>query len=161
MYTIEFYENENNKGEITEYIRMLHESYKEQYYKMAAFLDYLSEKGSGLDKEVCRCPEGIVYMHSIEGMPELFPKRHMDSWSVRAGRSLFKGRRRFCQNTAVDEPAVCVILYGRQSREERSRDSFVILHHYFTNRVLGDLPLLQMFRAVYRLRKTYYYHNEH
>ena len=160
MYTIEFYENEKGKSDIIEYIRLLHEGHRDDYYKMAAFLDLLAEWGSGTDKMVCRCPEGIIYMHYIEGMTKLLPESSADPWYARVGRTVFSGKRRFLSSAAHREKAVCVILYGWYSREERSREAFVILHHYFTNRVTGGIPLLQMFRAVHRLRKMHRYRSE-
>lgn len=159
MHTIEFYENEKGKSEIIEYIRMLHEGYKDDYYKMAAFLDVLAEKGSCVDKEVCRCPEGIIYMHSIVGMTKLLSESFADPRHGCAGRLAFRGKRRFFINAAHRETAVCVIVYGKYSQAEKSRESFVVLHHYFTNRVYKGLPLLQIYFAVRRLRQFIKYRN--
>lgn len=161
MYTIEFYENENGKGEMIEYIRKLHKTHKEEFYKMAAFLDFLGEKGCGADKQVGRSPEGIIYMHCIGEMTRLAPEGCADPWYVRAGRRIFRGRRPFFRSASLDGQAVCVILYGRNSRQEKGGASFVMLHHYFTNRMPGGIPFLQMYRAVRRLRKIHYQNTEH
>ena len=159
MYTIEFYENEKGKSEIIEYIRLLHEGHRDDYYKMAAFLDLLAEWGSGADKMVCRCPEGIICMHYIEGMTKLLPESSADPWHARVGKTVFSGKRRFSSSAAHREKAVCVILYGQYSQEENSRESYVVLHHYFTNRVSKALPMLQIYRSVRRLRKYNKYRN--
>lgn len=160
MHTIVFYENENGKSEIIEYLRLLHEGHKEDYYKIAAFLDNLAERGSGADKVVCRCPEGVIYLHGIGGMPRLLPEKDTDPWYVRVRRLLIQKSLRLFRSAPLDQPAVCVILYGQCSEAERRKDSFVILHHYSTNRISLDLPFLQMYRAVRRLRKYCKYRSE-
>jgi hypothetical protein len=121
--------------------------------------DVLAEKGSCVDKEVCRCPEGIIYMHNIVGMTKLLSESFAEPRHGCVGRPVFRGKRRFFSNAAHRETAVCVIVYGQYLQGEKNRESFVVLHHYFTNRVHKGLPLLQIYFAVRRLRQFIKYRN--
>ena len=51
------------------------------------------------------------------------------------------------------KPAVCVILYSQSCEEADNGDSFVILHHFFTDRVPAGIPLRHLQQAVCRQRR--------
>lgn len=156
MYTIEFYEDKNGNSELSDFLHMLHTAHRKDYYKVAAFLDYLSENGSDNDRPVCKCPGGRIYMHCINGF-ETAAERHSEkrlakSSICRAGpgsRKHIKTDHRFFTGRPSQ---VCVLLYGRFGRNEGDEDTYVLLHHFFTDRVPGGVPLLHMYLAVRKLQ---------
>lgn len=153
MYTIEFYEDRNGKCDLSDFLHMLHAAHREEFCKAAAFLDYLAENGSRGDKVVCRYPEGMIYMHCIPGI-----KKHLGGMSAGAGNnragpvSLWRGSGSGKEGS-FSKPAVCVILYSQSCEEADNGDSFVILHHFFTDRVPAGIPLRHLQQAVCRQRR--------
>ena len=156
MYTIEFYEDKNGKSDLGDFLHMLHAAHREDYYKVAAFLDYLAENGSDGDKAVCRYPGGGIYMHYIRGfetVPEGQKERRSAGRSFcRAGPAARKQKKTARRLFSGRPLSVCVFLYGRTCRHERDEETYVLLHHYFTDKVPGGVPLLHMYLAVRELQ---------
>lgn len=129
MYSVEFFEDVNGKSDMRDFLHLLYETQKNSFYRLAAFLDFLGERGKIGDKAVCRFPGGTIYMHCIPGI---------DPPAGTKGRRLSKA-----------SAGVCVILYGQYSEGEKA---FVLLHHYMADKVPGGVPLLQMYQAVRELQ---------
>jgi hypothetical protein len=153
MYTIEFYEDRNGKCDLSDFLHMLHAAHREEFCKAAAFLDYLAENGSRGDKVVCRYPEGMIYMHCIPGIEKHSGGKSAGAGNNRAGPvSLWRGSGSGKEGS-FSKPAVCVILYSQSCEEADNGDSFVILHHFFTDRVPARIPLRHLQQAVCRQRR--------
>ena len=120
MFTISFYEDEKGRCAFRDFLQMLHDTGNSAFYKAAAFLDYLEEKGTSPDRPVCKPFGSTIYMHCIEDF-------------IRA---------------AGEHKEVCVILYGQYSV-----DSFVLLHHFFSEQIPRIVPPGQMCQAAGKLRK--------
>ena len=156
MYTIEFYEDKNGKSDLSDFLHMLHAAHREDYYKVAAFLDYLAENGSDGDKLVCRYPGGGIYMHCITGfetVPEGQKERRLARLSFCRAGPADRKHKKAVRGLLPGRPlSVCVILYGRTCRQEGDNDEYVLLHHYFTDRIPGGAPLLHIYLAVRELQ---------
>lgn len=153
MHTIEFYEDANGKSGLSDYIHSLHAEHREDFYKVAAFLDYLEENGSAADKAVCRYPEGTIYMHCIAGIEKLPCMQSARRGRSRAGPFLFLRRLVSGADGACDGKKVCVILYGSCWENEGGEEQYVLLHHYFTAGIPRGTPFLQVYRAVRELQR--------
>lgn len=156
MYTLEFYEDKNGRSILSDFLHLLHAAHREEYYKMAAFLDYLAENGSGGDRAVCRVPGGEIYLHCFPGFENAAggqsEKRSAKSSFCRAGPVFRKQRKGFCGLFPGRSLSVCVLLYGRSAGREGEENTYVLLHHYFTDRVPGGIPLLHIYLAVRELQ---------
>ena len=136
-----------------DFLHMLHAAHREEFCKAAAFLDYLAENGARGDKVVCRYPEGMIYMHCIPGIEKHSGGKSAGAGNNRAGPvSLWKGSGSGKEGS-FSKPAVCVILYSQSCEEADNGDSFVILHHFFTDRVPAGIPLRHLQQAVCRQRR--------
>ena len=159
MYTIEFYEDLNGKSHLSDYIHRLHAAHRKDFYKMAAFLDYLTENGANADKVVGRYPDGIIRMHCIPGMEKLPAAYSACTGDQRAGpfpfqKSLRVPKRLKKRKTGSgSDKAVCIILYGQYHKKADREESFVLLHHFFADRIPGGVPILHMYLAVRKLQR--------
>lgn len=156
MYTIEFYEDKNGKSSLSDFMHLLHAAHREEFYKVAAFLDYLAENGSGGDRAVCRVPGGGIYIHCFPGFENVAEgqseRKSAKTSFCRAG-PVFRKQKKTAGRLLPGRPlSVCVILYGRTCRQEGDEDKYVLLHHYFTDRVPGGVPLLHIYLAVRELQ---------
>ena len=50
-------------------------------------------------------------------------------------------------------PEVCVILYAECRKDSSGEKTYVLLHHYFTGRLSGGVPLIQLYKAIRNLRQ--------
>jgi hypothetical protein len=50
-------------------------------------------------------------------------------------------------------PGVCVILYAQCRKDSDGEEIYVLLHHYFTDRTSGGVPLIQLYNAIRKLRR--------
>lgn len=153
MYNIEFYEDRNGKCVLSDFLHMLHAAHREEFCKAAAFLDYLAENGARGDKVVCRYPEGMIYMHCIPGIEKHSGEMSAGAGHNRAGPIPFWRGAGFFGGGFSDKTAFCVILYGQHNEKTDSGDSYVILHHFFTDRVPAGIPLRHLQQAVCKQRK--------
>ena len=153
MHTIEFYEDANGKSGLSDYIHALHAEHREDFYKVAAFLDFLEENGSAGDKAICRCPEGTIYMHCIPGIEKLPAMQSASRGCSRAGPFLFLRRFGSRSGGFSEGKKVCVILYGSFFENAGGEELYVLLRHYFTAGIPRGTPFLQMYRAVRELQR--------
>lgn len=154
MYTIEFYENAKGDCDLRDLLRVLYDTQKNDFYKVAAFLDFLEEKGAVGDKMICSCPEGTIHMHCIPGFERIPEGWSADPVHSRAGPGARRRKDVRSDDDSLQEPAVvCVLLYGLYREYEGGKDTFVMLHHYFTDGIPSGVHLLQMYQAVRELQK--------